>query len=61
MVLRECQAVALEVSSHGLEQGRTENIAFDCAIFTNLTPDHLDYHQSLEKYAIAKPENCLNS
>ncbi|HEV7736528.1 MAG TPA: UDP-N-acetylmuramoyl-L-alanyl-D-glutamate--2,6-diaminopimelate ligase [Chlamydiales bacterium] len=54
MVLRACHAVALEVSSHGLEQGRTENIAFDCAIFTNLTPDHLDYHQSVEKYATVK-------
>jgi UDP-N-acetylmuramoyl-L-alanyl-D-glutamate--2,6-diaminopimelate ligase len=54
MVLRGCEAVTLEVSSHGLEQGRTENIAFDCAVFTNLTPDHLDYHQSLEKYAAAK-------
>ena len=54
MVLRGCHAAALEVSSHGLDQGRTENIAFDCVIFTNLTPDHLDYHQSLEKYAAAK-------
>ena len=47
-------AVALEVSSHGLEQGRVSGVAFDCALFTNLTHDHLEYHGSMEAYAAAK-------
>jgi UDP-N-acetylmuramoyl-L-alanyl-D-glutamate--2,6-diaminopimelate ligase len=54
MVLKECRSVCLEVSSHGLEQGRVEGIEFDVAIFTNLFSDHLDYHQTLENYALAK-------
>ena len=48
------KAVAMEVSSHGLEQGRVNGIAFDCALFTNLSHDHLDYHGSMEAYAAAK-------
>lgn len=44
----------LEVSSHALDQGRTSGVAFDVAVFTNLTRDHLDYHQSLTAYAGAK-------
>ena len=47
-------AVAMEVSSHGLAQGRVNGIAFDCALFTNLSHDHLDYHGSMEAYAEAK-------
>jgi UDP-N-acetylmuramoyl-L-alanyl-D-glutamate--2,6-diaminopimelate ligase len=47
-------AVAMEVSSHGLEQGRVNGIAFDVALFTNLTRDHLDYHGSMRAYAEAK-------
>ncbi len=47
-------AVAMEVSSHGLEQGRVNGVAFDCALFTNLSHDHLDYHGSMEAYAAAK-------
>ena len=47
-------AVAMEVSSHGLDQGRVNGVAFDCALFTNLTRDHLDYHGTLEAYAQAK-------
>ncbi|MGQ3890420.1 UDP-N-acetylmuramoyl-L-alanyl-D-glutamate--2,6-diaminopimelate ligase [Legionella sp. CNM-4043-24] len=48
-----CQ-VAMEVSSHALDQGRVDNIDFRQAIFTNLTLDHLDYHHSMEAYAAAK-------
>jgi UDP-N-acetylmuramoyl-L-alanyl-D-glutamate--2,6-diaminopimelate ligase len=47
-------AVAMEVSSHGLHQGRVNGVAFDCALFTNLTHDHLDYHGTLVDYAEAK-------
>jgi len=44
----------MEVSSHALDQGRVEGIKFDSAIFTNLTQDHLDYHENLENYFKAK-------
>jgi UDP-N-acetylmuramoyl-L-alanyl-D-glutamate--2,6-diaminopimelate ligase len=47
-------AVAMEVSSHGLDQGRVNGIAFDCALFTNLTQDHLDYHRTMAAYGAAK-------
>lgn len=47
-------AVAIEVSSHGLAQGRVANVDFNGAIFTNLSRDHLDYHASLEEYAATK-------
>ena len=43
-----------EVSSHALDQGRMASIPFDVAVFTNLTRDHLDYHQTMEKYYAAK-------
>lgn len=46
--------VAMEVSSHALEQGRVAAVAFDVAAFTNLTRDHLDYHGSMEAYGEAK-------
>jgi len=44
----------MEVSSHALEQARVTAVAFDVAIFTNLTRDHLDYHGDLEAYGAAK-------
>lgn len=44
----------MEVSSHALDQGRVWQLAFDTAIFTNLTRDHLDYHGSMEAYFRAK-------
>ncbi len=48
------EACAMEVSSIGLDQQRTQAIAFDVAIFTNLTRDHLEYHGDMERYAAAK-------
>jgi len=48
------QAVAMEVSSHGLDQGRVSAVAFDVALFTNLTRDHLDYHGTMAAYGAAK-------
>lgn len=47
-------AVAMEVSSHSIDQGRINGIDFDIGIFTNLSQDHLDYHGSMEAYAAVK-------
>ncbi|MEP7275331.1 MAG: UDP-N-acetylmuramoyl-L-alanyl-D-glutamate--2,6-diaminopimelate ligase, partial [Betaproteobacteria bacterium] len=46
--------VAMEVSSHGLDQGRVNGVEFDVALFTNLTRDHLDYHGTMAAYGQAK-------
>lgn len=54
MVQQKCVGAVMEVSSHGLDQGRVDEIAFDLGVFTNLYPDHLDYHQTMEAYAAAK-------
>lgn len=54
MVDAGMQAVSLEVSSHGLDQGRVLSVDFDVAIFTNLTYEHLDYHGTMENYFNAK-------
>lgn len=48
------RAVSMEVSSHGLVQGRVNGVAFRCALLTNLSHEHLDYHGSMEAYAGAK-------
>ncbi|MBB3345461.1 UDP-N-acetylmuramoyl-L-alanyl-D-glutamate--2,6-diaminopimelate ligase [Luteimonas sp. RC10] len=48
------QAVAMEVSSHALDQGRVDAVHFDVAVFTNLTRDHLDYHGDMAGYGEAK-------
>jgi UDP-N-acetylmuramoyl-L-alanyl-D-glutamate--2,6-diaminopimelate ligase len=48
------QALAMEVSSIGLDQGRVNGMTFDTALFTNLTRDHLDYHGTMARYEAAK-------
>ncbi len=50
MVDARCQYAVMEVSSHALDQSRVGGIDFEAALFTNLTQDHLDYHQTLEAY-----------
>src|SRR6059058_2876940 len=54
MLRADCQACAMEVSSHALEQKRVDAVAFDVGIFTNLTQDHLDFHGTLDAYRRAK-------
>ena len=48
------ELTALEISSHGLVQGRVNALSFDAAVFTNLSRDHLDYHGTMANYAEAK-------
>jgi UDP-N-acetylmuramoyl-L-alanyl-D-glutamate--2,6-diaminopimelate ligase len=48
------EVVAMEVSSHALDLGRVHGINYSTAVFTNLTQDHLDYHETMEEYARAK-------
>src|SRR3954471_14451391 len=54
MVKRGAAGVAMEVSSHSLDQDRIEGLVFRAAIFTNLTRDHLDYHETFDAYFAAK-------
>ncbi len=51
---RGCRFGAIECSSHGLHQGRLQGVFFQAAVFTNLTPEHLDYHGDLAAYHSAK-------
>ena len=58
-LLNECleagsEDVVMEVSSHALEQRRSDGVEFDAGVFTNLTQDHLDFHGTMEEYAAAK-------
>lgn len=48
------QHVAMEVSSHSIDQGRINDLPFEIGIFTNLTQDHLDYHSTMQAYADVK-------
>ena len=48
------KAVAMEVSSHALALHRVDHVAFDVAVLTNITRDHLDFHATIERYAAAK-------
>ena len=48
------RTVAMEVSSHALDQHRVDGLGFECAVFTNLSRDHLDYHKTMDAYRDAK-------
>jgi UDP-N-acetylmuramoyl-L-alanyl-D-glutamate--2,6-diaminopimelate ligase len=54
LVNRGVRWVAMEVSSHSLDQKRIDGLEFDTAVFTNFTRDHLDYHVTMESYFVAK-------
>ncbi|MEC2073004.1 UDP-N-acetylmuramoyl-L-alanyl-D-glutamate--2,6-diaminopimelate ligase [Alkalihalophilus marmarensis] len=54
MVDADVDTALMEVSSHALHLGRVRGCDFDIAVFTNLTPDHLDYHETMEAYLFAK-------
>jgi UDP-N-acetylmuramoyl-L-alanyl-D-glutamate--2,6-diaminopimelate ligase len=51
---RGARVISMEVSSHGLDQGRVNGVAFAAALFTNFSRDHLDYHGTMERYGAAK-------
>ena len=54
MLQAGCDSAVMEVSSHALDQKRVWGVDFNVAVFTNLTQDHLDYHESFERYFAAK-------
>ncbi|HMA77176.1 MAG TPA: UDP-N-acetylmuramoyl-L-alanyl-D-glutamate--2,6-diaminopimelate ligase [Candidatus Krumholzibacteriaceae bacterium] len=55
-----CRAVVMEVSSHGVVQGRITGVEFDVGIFTNISRDHLDYHKTFKSYLDAKKKFVLS-
>ena len=64
MVLEGCEYVVMEVSSHALYLSRVYGMEYDIGVFTNLTPEHLDFHGTMEDYARAKSllfQNCKQS
>jgi len=54
------KTIVMEVSSQGLDMGRLDSIKFNYGVFTNLTQDHLDYHKTMENYALAKQKLFYN-
>lgn len=54
MVDENCKNCVMEVSSHSLAFGRVNNLDFDAAVFTNITSDHMDFHQNFENYLKSK-------
>lgn len=60
MVNHDCRAAVMEVTSHALHQGRVREIPFDVGIFTNLSPEHLDYHKTMEAYCEEKRKLLLS-
>ncbi len=49
-----CRAMVMEVSSHALDQSRVHGMTFQAGVFTNLTQDHLDYHETMDRYFDSK-------
>ena len=60
-ILNKYQYVVMEVSSHALEQDRAVGLNFEYGVFTNLTQDHLDYHKTMENYALSKQKLMTKS
>jgi UDP-N-acetylmuramoyl-L-alanyl-D-glutamate--2,6-diaminopimelate ligase len=60
LVTSGARGVAMEVSSHSLDQGRVDGLVFRVGIFTNLTRDHLDYHKTFEDYFHAKAKLAIH-
>ena len=60
LIEQKKRSVAMEVSSHGLEQGRVNAVDFKGAVFTNLTREHLDYHGDMQAYLKAKLSLFMN-
>jgi UDP-N-acetylmuramoyl-L-alanyl-D-glutamate--2,6-diaminopimelate ligase len=56
MLLKSSRSAVMEVTSHALDQGRVQGIDYDVAVFTNLSLDHLDYHQTMDRYCEAKSQ-----
>ena len=61
MVKAGVKYAVLEITSHGLSQNRFGNINFDYSVFTNITPEHLDYHETYESYLLSKAKLILKS
>lgn len=61
MVFEECKFVVMEVSSHALTLCRVYGITYDIGVFTNLSPEHLDFHGTMSNYANAKAMLFCNS
>ena len=53
--------IAMEVSSHAIDQGRIDSLKFDIKLLTNITRDHLDYHGNIENYIECKTNFLLNA
>ena len=56
MLSNQIDSVVMEVSSHGIDQHRVDSTKFRVAVFTNLSPEHLDYHGTIEQYYAAKAQ-----
>ncbi len=56
LCVKDIQHVALEASSHGIEQHRLDGVVLEAAAFTNLSRDHLDYHHTMQAYFAAKAQ-----